>query len=750
MKLPTAHDSRSRRQRLLEGALLGTAALLFARVCTLPQLLAEKSRLPGAPPSWLLPLDDAYIFVRYAQQAARGLPWQWSRGEPSTGASSWLFTWLLVPPHWVPGDIALWSRWSRLIGVLSLWLLGWAAARALRAVRLPAPWPLAGGLCLVWSGPIGFGAMAGMESATNAALVVLACVLWMEVIRGSLAGEPVPGARRVWALFLTALLPLARPENGALTLLAALALWSGRLPWRRWTGFAVLLPGTLLAVANRIATGYFQPAGAFAKSYVAWPFLPLTARLGAYWKLVRSALLPVYLGTLPAALWPPVGWLALATTAAVLVAVLARLRSGGGFLKIARQSGPAAAAPGLSDRAAGRVQLLPLAPLALAWLVLAALAPLSSHLLWQQMRHHHAGLALAWLLAFAGTGLAAERIAARGPNPGPKTPAAAPAAGEVRLPGAAPRVERPAERRWRAAVFLLPLPLLLAFPHWARESNRAATELFRLHAPAAAWLAAHAHDRVLLLTDAGLLSLAHDGPAIDALGLASPDLTEPSLHGPGALLESLARRRHLPEIAAVDPRLLRLPQLLGEPLLPGSPPPGGTVLARLRRELLVGTVLAGPGLDFAYLPDERRYHLRWEPPPPAVPSSFALLLPASAGAAGGKLALQGCRPLLGRLRVELPTGLGLVRLRATVLAPVPAGEVVAAVGDGAETASRPLTALRLAAERWSEGELQIPAGRRELWLTRSAAGVPCLESLRFFAPPKTRLPAPSVRGPGAR
>ena len=63
---------------------------------------------------------------------------------------------------------------------------------------------------------------------------------------------------------------------------------------------------------------------------------------------------------------------------------------------------------------------------------------------------------------------------------------------------------------------------------------------------AAAWLAAHAHRQVVLLTDAGLLAIAHDGPAIDALGLGSPDLTEAWANGSGALLESLARRRPLP------------------------------------------------------------------------------------------------------------------------------------------------------------------------------------------------------------
>src|ERR1700680_1939928 len=180
MRLNGEGAAERRRRRGVEAALLLAAAVVFGEVCSLPLELAARARVEGAPPGWLLPLDDAYIFVRYAQQAARGRAWQWNTGEPSTGASSVLWPWLLVPPHWVSGELAVWSRWSRWLGVASLWELGLAAARALRAGRVPEPWPLAGGLCLVWSGPIGFGATAGMESAANAALLVLACSLWME------------------------------------------------------------------------------------------------------------------------------------------------------------------------------------------------------------------------------------------------------------------------------------------------------------------------------------------------------------------------------------------------------------------------------------------------------------------------------------------------------------------------------------------------------------------------------------------
>src|ERR1700680_4119000 len=202
MRLNGEGAAERRRRRGVEAALLLAAAVMFGGVCSLPLELAARAGVAGAPPGWLLPLDDAYIFVRYAQQAARGRPWQWNTGEPSTGASSVLWPWLLVPPHWVSGELGVWSRWSRWLGVASIWALGLAAARALRAARVAGAWPLAGGLCLVWSGPIGFGATAGMESAANAALLVLACSLWMESLRGCERGEDGAAAaecREVWS-----------------------------------------------------------------------------------------------------------------------------------------------------------------------------------------------------------------------------------------------------------------------------------------------------------------------------------------------------------------------------------------------------------------------------------------------------------------------------------------------------------------------------------------------------------------------
>jgi hypothetical protein len=771
------------RRRLpgVEAVLLLVAAAVFGEVCTLPVALAGRLGVAAAPPGWMLALDDAYIFVRYAQQAARGRPWQWNAGELSTGASSTLWTLLLVPPHWISGELAVWSLWSRWMGVASLWALGLAAARALRVARLPTPWPLVGGLCLVWSGPVGFGAVAGMESAANAALLMLAAALWMESLWGP-GSAPAWRAARVWTLVATALLPLARPENGALTLLAALAMlvWGGagrrsggnegngarsaaRLPWPRWCGVAVLVPGIALASCDWLATGSFAPTGALAKSWLYLPFQPLGERLARYLAGLAHVLAPTYLGIRGPMLWPPVGVLAVGTVAAALWAAAAS-RSARGAAAVPRALAP----------------FTVLAPLAVIWLGLAALAPLSGLLWWEQMRHHHSGLAAAWVLAVAGTGLACEALAARRRERrergerGEGVERGAPAAtlcpvvveGNRQTTGEPRRGSRPG---W--GPLALPLLLMAVFPHWSRVTWEATVSLYRGHARAAAWLAEHAHGKMVLLSDAGLLALVHDGPAIDALGLGSPDLTAAFAHGSGALLESLARRRPLPEFAVVDPKF-DLPVLVERQLPPGPRPVGEyTVVARVSRELLAGAARHGPGLDFAYLPDEQRHRLRWHPPPPSEGASIALLLPgpdrAAAGAAGGEaserpwnvsrdlalhpvgaaggdssestggtagvgLVLHGCRPLLGSLDLTLPPGIAEVRLRASVLSPAAAGEVVVQGGGAEGPAGQPVGRVMLAADHLSEVAMALPARfPSRLWLTRRGPGVPCLVSLRY-------------------
>jgi hypothetical protein len=103
---------------------------------------------------------------------------------------------------------------------------------------------------------------------------------------------------------------------------------------------------------------------------------------------------------------------------------------------------------------------------------------------------------------------------------------------------------------------------------------------------------------------------------------------------------------------------------------------------------------------------------------------------------GGGLALQGCRPLLGSLELTLPPGIAEVRLRASVLSPAAAGEVVVRGGDTAGRAGPPVGRAVLAADHLSEVEMALPARfASRLWLVRRGPGVPCLVSLRYSGRP---------------
>jgi hypothetical protein len=675
------------------GAVAAAAVLPLARVAGQDVVFTlqvnpttSKDVRTAPPPPWLLSVDDAYIFVRYAQQAARGRPFQWNAGEPSSGASSFVYPWLLVPGQWLGDGMPAWSRWSRWVGTLSLFLAGLAAAAVLRRGGLGGGWPLAAGLGVVASGPLGAAAVGGMESGLDAAAVLGAVALWIgATVRDE--GEPV-SRRAPWlALGLVAVLPLVRPENGVLAVLAALAVaagWGPRTP--RWMAPLLLVPGIGLALLNLGLTGDPRPAGMILKSWVGLPFLSLGQLLGRYAHVAGSELLPAYLGTTrPAILPPPVGWAAAA--GAVLIAVAGWRRGRGG-----PQLGPW-----------GR-----LAPLAAAWLALLATAPLSGLLLWQGMRHHHGGLACAWVLAVVAAAAAAREVG--------------------RL---APRAARLLESA--ALPVLLAGLLILSGWTWSRVSLRWAAGLAYRHRAAVDWLAAHGGRETLLVTDAGWPALAHDGPLVDLLGLGTPGFAAADLNGGGSLVETLARRRPLPQLAAVNLDVMRVPQLLGRELVPVKDRDTQTEVVEVRRELLEGTVLDLPGLDFAYLPDEARYRLRWSPPPP----SGAASIPLSLVGAAGRPVLQGCRPLAGRLEVELPPGVEALRIRA---APDPRGKAALAVsflGSGREEVHEPVALP--AGGHWVEVVVAVPAGSDRLRLERHGDRL-CLESLAFLDRAAAGLP----------
>ena len=78
-----------------EGAILWGVALLWLLLFAASMLYHTGGRLA-------LPLDDSFIYFQYARQAAEGHFLEYNTGaKPTAGATSLLYTLLLVPGFWL-------------------------------------------------------------------------------------------------------------------------------------------------------------------------------------------------------------------------------------------------------------------------------------------------------------------------------------------------------------------------------------------------------------------------------------------------------------------------------------------------------------------------------------------------------------------------------------------------------------------------------------------------------------------------
>ena len=754
-----AHDAR--RQRCIEAAVFLAAALLYGLGLLWPLLALEgevgtpvavesssvddgsqagdgTQTADGAPtvrfltpPRWLLPVDDPYIFIRFAQQISRGRLYQWTDGEVSTGASSLIYPWLLLPAQWLFPDVAGWSRWSNAVGILCLWALALAAAGLLRRVGLPWPWPMMAGLSLIFCGPIAWVSVAGMDSALGCAALLWTCCLWSDAsghrdgssvgssvgsgTAGSAAGTMGP-RRPAGLLLLLAFLPWIRPDFALVTGLAAVAVLLGKGPAvSRWWGPLLLTPGLLWMALNALLTGQASPAGVLAKSALSSPFVSWGYGLEIIVSLVRQNLLGVYAGLQPTILPPPVGGLAILTALAVLMVWV-------GWRPFQR------ALPAQSV-----VLLRALGPLAMAWACAVLSTCFSGYMSWQYYRHHHPGLACAWVLAWAGAYLLLRALA-RSPMLQRLWPATA-------TPGAAIR----RRRLGNALLLCLPLLLLSRASDWSYAYFRSTVQFYQDNGFIADWLRHNLRQEVLLVHDAGLLVLAHDGPSLDIMGLGTPSFALPHRDGAGAVIEQLARHRPLPTYAAGLDRLLRLRGLLGPPLVVAPSRrylSDGMYVAPLRREVLAKTALPGLGVDFGHAESEAEVPLRWDPVPRSLHASFALAYRT----VDGRVTMQGCRPLRHALTIPLPAGdtetAGSAEAaagRRIVLrwAPQPghSGEILLRLAP-AETGDTSVEA-RLDADtgRWAETTVPWPTEASRLYIENVGDGEPCLESVAFCQSP---------------
>ena len=209
-------------------------------------LFAARERLIAG--AWGFPLDDSWIHLHFARNLAEGHGFAYNPGRPVAGSTAPLWTVLLAAGALVAGaSVAM----AKTLGVICALAAALVTRRAALAWDAPPVVALVAGVALLWTGPIAWGALSGME-VTLAALLVAAALL-------AHAHEHLLGTA-----LLAALAVATRPEAALLLPLLALAR---PLTLRRAAVF-VVVPAVVLApvVAFSYATvGAPYPATAAAK-----------------------------------------------------------------------------------------------------------------------------------------------------------------------------------------------------------------------------------------------------------------------------------------------------------------------------------------------------------------------------------------------------------------------------------------------------------------------------------------------------
>lgn len=282
--LISADDARriqagvSRRRSLYNGLMCLALALLVGAA------YLAAGAVDGQP---IMPLDDAYIHFQYAKSIASGQPYAYNPGLPPTsGATSFLYPYLLAVGHLIGFRELSLGYWAAGIGALALAAAGWLVYQLCREF---APERLAwvGSMLFILSGEFAWHAVSGMETALAVALTLL--TLWAALRRDArLTG--IAGA----------LLALTRPEGGALAVIAAgVGLFQAMrtiptsnrlgipLPWlwrREW--LILLLPALALGVqpfVNWALTGTAVASGNAAKSLFGMIPFDLGVIIGRAW-----------------------------------------------------------------------------------------------------------------------------------------------------------------------------------------------------------------------------------------------------------------------------------------------------------------------------------------------------------------------------------------------------------------------------------------------------------------------------------
>ena len=239
--MPDRGERPAARARRWRDDVFVIAAALFP----LALFAARERQIAGASG---FPLDDAWIHLQFARNLAEGAGFSFNPGTPVAGSTAPLWTLLLAAGA---------AAFSPSLGMVKAFGVAATLGAAILTRRAALAWgaradvALVAAVALLWTGPVAWGALSGMEVALAAFLVAAALLAHAH-------------DRLLTSSACAALAVLARPEA---FLLIPLFVLARRLTLRRAAAFALVTVVTVAPAAlfSLWTVGTLYPATAAAK-----------------------------------------------------------------------------------------------------------------------------------------------------------------------------------------------------------------------------------------------------------------------------------------------------------------------------------------------------------------------------------------------------------------------------------------------------------------------------------------------------
>src|SRR5438552_1791842 len=152
---------------------IDAACVAAAFAAALGLFLLRQWQIAGTWGFSSFPLDDSWIHLHFARNLAEGHGFAYNPGHPMAGSTAPLWTLLLAAGAVVAGaSVGL----AKTLGAACALGAALVTRRAALAWGVPPMVALVASVALLWTGPVAWGALSGME-VTLAALLVAAALL---------------------------------------------------------------------------------------------------------------------------------------------------------------------------------------------------------------------------------------------------------------------------------------------------------------------------------------------------------------------------------------------------------------------------------------------------------------------------------------------------------------------------------------------------------------------------------------------